>query len=131
MKKNSLILLAAVALLFANCGSVDTPENRREKAKTILRSDCNGLCNAMVDYLKSQASIETDTWYEKAGETAVKFAVGMECNCMSDKLANVMADKFTLAEINAMEGKNIKDIDGLPGVLLTALPDLKECIPFQ
>ncbi len=124
------MLLAAV-LLFVNCGSVDTHENRMEKAKTILRKDCSGLCNTMVDYLKTQASIETDTWYEKAGETAVKFAVGMECGCMSDKLAAVMADKFTLAEINAMEGKNIKDIDGLPGVLLTALPELKECIPFQ
>jgi hypothetical protein len=130
MKKNSLILLAAVILLFVNCGSVDTHENRRDKAKEILRKDCTGLCNMMVEYLKNKASIETDTWYEKAGEGAVRFAVGMECGCMSDKLAEVMADKFTLAEINAMEGKDIKDIDGLPGVLLTALPDLKDCIPF-
>lgn len=131
MKKNSLILLAAVVLLFVNCGNPDTHANRRDKAKAILRKDCSGLCSTMVEYLKKQASIETDTWYEKVGEGAVRFAVGMECGCMSDKLAEVMADKFTLDEINAMEGKNIKDIDGLPGVLLTALPELKDCIPFQ
>lgn len=131
MKKNALILLAAVALLFVNCGSVDTQANRKEKAQTILRNDCSGLCDAMVDYLKSKASIETDTWYEKAGETAVKFAVGMECDCMSEKLATAMADKFTLAEINAMEGKNITEITELPALLLSAAPQLKECIPFQ
>jgi hypothetical protein len=131
MKTNSVILLAAVLLLFANCGSVDTHANRKEKAQAILRNDCSGLCNAMVDYLKTQASIETDTWYEKAGETAIKFAVGMECNCLSEKLAEAMADKYSLAEINAMEGKSINEITQLPAVLISAAPQLKKCIPFQ
>lgn len=131
MKRNGLFLLAACALFFIQCGTVDTHANRKEKALTILRNDCDGLCNAVIAYLKEQASVETDTWYEKAGETAIKFAVHMECDCLSDKLAAALADNCTMAEIEAMDGKTMQEIMQLPAALISAAPELKKCIPFQ
>lgn len=139
MKLPRILVAASVLLLLAaSCGSSDTFANRRAQAKLLLKNQCSALGDMVVDSItskslpstKDSSTTSTITKYAKQGiDWGLKTIVNTECDCLSDPLADELANHYTLSELEGMKDKKLGEIDYLPKAILNATPKLRKCIP--
>lgn len=133
MKKFTAALLISVVLIaaFPRCsGSADTFKNRKELARELLESDCKGLGRLVVEYVKEQADIKGDNLASKAGEVAMRYLINRECECLAETISDKLASEYTLAELEALEGKPLSEITKLPQAMLKAHSGILDCVKF-
>jgi|GEM_PF-3074671 len=129
--KRFLFLLAfssALLLSLSRCsGSADTYENRKKLAKEIIKSDCSGLGDMVIAYVKEKGDFDTDNFWGKAGEMGVRFLISTECNCMSEAVADNLAKSYTLEELEALKGKPLQEITQLPSAIIASYAEIQSC----
>ncbi|TND10286.1 MAG: hypothetical protein FD123_534 [Bacteroidetes bacterium] len=125
----SLLVVLLVTVTLSRCGAdADTFANRKAVAVELLKADCHGLGNAVIEYVKEKGDLEGDGIWAKIGDVAARFLVKRECDCLSEAVAGKLASHYTLAELKALEGKPLSDMTKLPEALIESYSEIVSCV---